>query len=75
MDKKKKILIGVGLLVVVAGVTYYGYKKGLWLQKKEVAPAPLTAENLPAPNLSINGSGGLRIPTSATRATIERRTR
>lgn len=44
---KKNILIGVGLLVVV-GVGYYGYKKGLWFKKKEAAPAPLTAETLPA---------------------------
>lgn len=69
MDKKK-ILIGVGLLVVVAGVGYYGYKKGLWLQKKEAAPAPLSAENLP------RTAGATRVTNAAVKSpTLEKKIR
>jgi hypothetical protein len=32
--KNKKLIIVLGLAVIAGGVVYYGYKKGLWLNKK-----------------------------------------
>lgn len=57
--KNKKIILGIGLVAVAGGIIYYGYKKGIWLNKKKSTEPMQTTTTTTAPVNKVNSGSKL----------------
>ena len=69
--KNKKLII-FGLAIIAGGVVYYGYKKGLWLNKKTPTTTTPTTTRTTTSGKLVNIGRVSSNPTNVSTVTIRR---